>query len=318
MFLSLVAAMVAATATYAQSSMLATLSHDGEISAFYGASALREAHNAATHGDIITLSSGSFNSVDITKGVTIRGAGCSLDRETTIIIGDFSIAIPNDKRLIMEGIYHNHTITLKDYWLVNPTFLKCRLNRLKHNISATMNLTMINCQVASEMDICYNSSASFVNCILMNSYVGVNGNYEFYNCIISNANCRNSILKNCILSVTGNDYSLESNNIAQNCVAVGNATKIFKNIPNTTNMIKTYEEVFKTYTGNYTDNESFELTEEAKTTLLGSDGTQVGIYGGNMPYDPTPSIPQISKCNVAAKSTADGKLSVDITVQGAE
>lgn len=61
-----------------------------------------------------------------------------------------------------------------------------------------------------------------------------------------------------------------------------------------------------------------ELTDEAKTTYLGMDGKEVGLYGGNLPYDENPSNPQITKCNVAAKSTADGKLSVDIEVKGAE
>lgn len=66
------------------------------------------------------------------------------------------------------------------------------------------------------------------------------------------------------------------------------------------------------------DNETFELTETAKATYLGTDGTQVGIYGGMLPFDTTPSNPRITKCNVAAKSTADGKLSVDIEVKAAE
>ena len=51
--------------------------------------------------------------------------------------------------------------------------------------------------------------------------------------------------------------------------------------------------------------------------LKGTDGTEVGIYGGSLPYDPTPTNPQITKFNVAAKSTADGKLSVDIEVNSA-
>ena len=76
--------------------------------------------------------------------------------------------------------------------------------------------------------------------------------------------------------------------------------------------------LFKTYTGNYTDEETFELTDEAKAKFLGSDGTEVGIHGGSLPFDPTPTNPQITKCNVASKSTADGKLSVDIEVSATE
>ena len=68
----------------------------------------------------------------------------------------------------------------------------------------------------------------------------------------------------------------------------------------------------------YNDSEKYELTDEAKTKYLGTDGKQIGIYGGSLPYEEDPTTPQITKCNVAAKSTADGKLSVDIEVKAAE
>lgn len=68
----------------------------------------------------------------------------------------------------------------------------------------------------------------------------------------------------------------------------------------------------------YSDDNEYKLTEAAKALIKGTDGTEVGIYGGNLPYDPTPTNPQISKFNVAAKTTADGKLSVDIEVKSAE
>lgn len=97
---------------------------------------------------------------------------------------------------------------------------------------------------------------------------------------------------------------------------------MFANIPNSTNTyIDDIKTVFKTYTGQSfqkLDSENFELTDEAKGKYLGTDGTQVGIYGGSLPFTSTPSNPQITKCNVAAKSTADGKLSVDIEVKAAE
>ena len=76
--------------------------------------------------------------------------------------------------------------------------------------------------------------------------------------------------------------------------------------------------LFKTFKGTYDDNENFELKDTAKKNYLGTDGKEVGIYGGSLPFDPVPSNPQITKCNVAAKSTADGKLSVDIEVNGAK
>lgn len=61
-----------------------------------------------------------------------------------------------------------------------------------------------------------------------------------------------------------------------------------------------------------------DLTDEAKAKYLGIDGTPVGKFGGMIPYNMTPSYPQITKMNVAAKTTADGKLSVEIGVSAAQ
>ena len=327
MFLSLVAAMLCATAMYAQSSMLATLSHNGKISTYYGASALSDAYKAADNGDIITLSSGSFNAVNLEKAVTIRGAGMAIDStaqtEPTILMGDFNINIPDsiDSRLTLEGLYHNLTITITSDFK-NGTFLKDRFNKIKYsNRNTIKNLTMIHCKVSDQITIYNNSSVSCVNCYINDPTANSAGNYEFVNCIIFKTDCtENSIgkssFKNSIL-YSNNGSALSSSAVAYNCVGIG-LSGMFKYIPNTTNSTKSFQEVFKTYTGTYNDNENFELTDDAKSTLKGIDGTQIGIYGGNMPFSTTPTNPQITKCNVAAKSTADGKLSVDITVNGAE
>ena len=92
-------------------------------------------------------------------------------------------------------------------------------------------------------------------------------------------------------------------------------------MPNTTNVALNLREVnqfFKSGNSTYNDNEKYELPEEAQSQYLGTNGTQVGIYGGTLPFSSTPTNPQITKCNVAAKSTADGKLSVDIEVSSVE
>lgn len=91
-----------------------------------------------------------------------------------------------------------------------------------------------------------------------------------------------------------------------------------ESIPNSTNVIvnRDDDEIKNLIT--YSDDKDYKLTDEAKAIMKGTDGTEVGIYGGSLPYDPTPTNPQISKFNVAAKTTADGKLSVDIEVKSAE
>ena len=63
---------------------------------------------------------------------------------------------------------------------------------------------------------------------------------------------------------------------------------------------------------------TYNVSLETGKKYLGSDGTEVGMYGGSLPFDPTPTNPQITKCTVSPKSTADGKLSVEIEVSSAK
>ena len=341
---------VSVASVFAQSSLIATLSHEGEISMFYGAYALRDAHNAAKDGDAITLSSGLFYATDITKAITLRGAGMELDTinniQHTEISGDFTIQIPDTvtERLKIEGIYHRNTIILKGT-LRNPQFVKCRLYDLTSANSAEgkmINGSVMHCKIVYSFHLtnqgsdcsivnsyvenasCYWSSGNtsymhFFNSIIMNSVYNY-GNFSYYHLNMFTFN-------NCILcarrgaqSVQNGYFELPSKALAYNCVGYYEKNvNIFGNIASTANtMVSSLSDIFKTFTGTYSDTETFELTEEAKTKYLSDDGTQVGIHGGSVPYTPITMKPKITKCNVASKSTADGKLSVDIEVTGAE
>lgn len=316
---------------FAQGSLLATLNHEGTISTFYGSQAWKNAHDAAANGDVITLSSGTFVAVNITKAITVRGAGMGIDStavsEPTVITGDFTINIaePGSNRLTLEGIYSNHTIYYTN--VVNPLFLKCRLKKVSYNYSEDVlkDASFIHCRIAEVFNLGTNSSASCVNSVIQDPYSLNNytSNFEFINCCLIGDMGRaySSSFKNCIISDNENGHYINSSCTAYNCICL-TANNYFRNITNATNKSLTeYATLFKTYTGAALDNldsETFELTDAAKAQYLGADGTEVGIYGGNLPFDPTPSNPQITKCNVAAKSTADGKLSVDIEVNAAE
>ena len=76
-----------------------------------------------------------------------------------------------------------------------------------------------------------------------------------------------------------------------------------------------YQDVFKEYNGGYTDEQTFELNDEAKTTLLGTDGKEVGLYGGPLPFDLTLSYPIISKMEVGEQTDDKGQLKVEIGVK---
>lgn len=345
-----------ANQTFAQS-QLATLFQDGDVKTFYGINALRSAHSLAKHGDVITLSSGTFNSADITKAITLRGAGMQYDSiakvEPTIIEGTFGIQLPNDSvqdknTLTMEGIFCYERVSIKSE-VNSPQFVKCKLYCIgDHDAYTTTgaglkNASFVNCYILGTIQIFQNGSATFVNSFVSNptqKYTeDKNSTFEFQNCVMTfyksgsfNSaqamnGLSNSIFRNSIILASYNyDYNyLNSSCHAYNCIGYQSygSTKMFTyQQENTSNLLETsFANIFKTLRSyNITPymTENLELTDAAKTKYLGTDGTQVGIYGGSIPFTARPSNPQITKLNVASKSTADGKLSVDIEVKAAE
>ena len=126
LFLALM--LVIGATAFAQQQM-ATLNHNDTITVFYGNYALKDAHNAAVAGDIVTLSPGIFEKCDITKPITLRGAGATIDTISgtfpTIISGDFKLSIYEHPEycLKMEGIYINNSMRIISIY--NAKFIKC-------------------------------------------------------------------------------------------------------------------------------------------------------------------------------------------------
>lgn len=335
LFFSLVALMVAAV-SYAQNTLVATLSHGDDITMYYGTYALRDAHNAAVSGDVINLSGGAFQAVNITKGITLRGTGIDV-ASPTYISGSFTINVStNDaNRLSMEGIRCTGYITMKGSFN-SPYFVKSAFYSFSYDNSSTIkNAMFADCRISNFYSLYGSSTVQFIN-----SYVNgfcndnaTNTAASFINCVIqsiSNGNypgyIQNSQLLNCIIYQTcysGSNYGggLSSTTIATKCVSIGYSNLFGAQAASTGNRGFSYNEfskVFKSFTGSYSEAQQFELSDDAKTKYLGTDGTEVGMHGGVLPYDTTPSYPQITKMNVANKTTADGKLSVEIEVSAAE
>lgn len=306
----------------AQSSLLATLNHEGNISTYYGTGALQEAYNAADHGDIITLSSGTFSCTDIKKAITLRGAGMQVDTvshsEPTVLSNNFTIEVSDtlSHRFTMEGIYSNQTVRIGI--LKNALFLKCRFKTVTNvNTSSVMkDLNFIHCRIASNFNLVSNGSASFLNSVVIGAWQASSTTsiFSFTNCYVDNVNLAHAEYKNCIIkhAASGSSTTTYYNNL---WLCSGNNNL---NSPNTTNMkIDPDDERVSFLNVDYNDSNDYQLTDAVRALIKGTDGTEVGIYGGSLPYDPTPTNPQITKFNVAAKSTADGKLSVDIEVNSA-
>ena len=320
--LLILATLCMATLGFAQQ-RLATLYHNDTISTYYGQSALSQAHAAAVNGDVITLSSGLFDAIEITKAVTIRGAGMwpvdSLNIENTVISGYMTLNVPYDSlhSLEIEGMKFTSDIKYKQ--ATYPVFRKCRMTG---SWSRQNNGTM--------------SGATFYHCVLyLYSGDGLTGTH-FVNSVILGLSAP-SALMNCVAQIDNGSplssmtvhnsvlYVYSSNsgssyNSSSCYYSIGINSNPFHTLTyfDVTNVIghhlmnKTaYNQVFKYFNGTYTEGMSFELQDNIAASFLGDDSTQVGIYGGDFPVDPVVH-PVIGGCHVGRRTNADMKLEVSI------
>lgn len=315
LFLTLVAVIVAATMTYAQDVYVATLNHEGTITEYYGTYAFDYAYQASVDGDVLTLSAGVFSSSSrpLRKAITVRGAGMDSSNPTTTIKG----VLFGGGGMTYEGIVFTGNVQLID--VDNATFIKCKFkdsSNTLNTLDGTVNSTFYNCVIGR----CRAYQGS-TNNVFNNCYIYVDNTFQnatMFNCIIrgfeSGENCS---FTNCIIAM-GN--TMKASNKLSNCIGISttnNTTNVFANIVESINTSIATTSVFKSWSdvidSDNLSSESYELSDEGKA-YLGIDGTEVGMFGGNYPYTPIVSIPRITKCEVAEKATADGKLSVNIEV----
>lgn len=331
LFLSLVAAIAAATATFAQSSLIATLTHEGNVTVFHGNSSFKDAMAAAVDGDVISLAGGIYNATDIKKGITLRGSGSERDTISntypTEIRGRFDINIPDScSSLVIEGVRCSDDVSLIN--LKNPVFMKSRFKSIyAPNLGYKVeNLTMLQCRIDYYLFLNDYCTGTFINCFLQ-SLIGKS--LDISNCFVAYnyasiftdhytypkpSNITESLLKNCMIyTFYSTEESLPSTDMVYNCICFG--SNVFNNHQLNNNITLSSQ---VDWDAMFSGAGYFELTNEAKEKYKGDDGTEVGIYGGSLPYDQHIAKPQITKCNIAQKTTADGKLSVDIEVKGVE
>ena len=282
----LLLSVVGMTNAFAQM-QVATLQHGDEMSAFYGPSALIEANNAAEDGDIITLSSGTFNfnSSFIDKAITLHGAGCVADSlgTTPTFVENMNVIIPNDSLyLVIEGISFMGSFTYHGY-LHRAKFIKCNFTVFNafNNTGGRLgnDIQFINCRVSDLLRLNSNNNCvSIINCIINNL---IHYNYEndyvnIYNSVIVFNESENEVnLNNCIVG-TRNDAQI-TDSYAYNCIEIGS---VFSNsvYANDCMSVDSYSDVFESFDGTFSFDADVHLKEEIATSFLGNDGSQVWRY----------------------------------------
>lgn len=314
LLLAVVGIMFAAT-SFAQNVLVASLSHEGSVNYYYGGTALKLAVGAAANGDIINLSGGIFEATDITKAITLRGAGIASDNPT-YISGEFTINITSTitQQFTMEGINCRNKVSLTGDFN-NPYFVKSQIQKIElaESSDAVKNIMVVSSKLPDGIylrgtstvylvnsfsgDVAREDNATEVavtatNCVLR-TYVG---GIRFYN----------SQVYNCIFVAPNyTEGRLSETCIATNCTSTGSryAYGIFdyavrKNCPQVEGA------VFK-------DEVDYELNDEMRELLIGNDGSEMGMYGGLLPYNPDPSYPLITM-KVDQQTNEQGELNVEI------
>lgn len=340
------AALVCCVSSFAQMSFVATLQHNDSISHYYGQEALAQAYDAAVDGDTITLSAGTFNvywgnnSTPMCKSITIRGTG-GVGGYTQIKKGsgssDIHIATRNKTMTTrFEGVSLLNTTKIYNedaqFEKGKIEFIKCRFNYLQatsfgNPTTESPKVYLYNCLIFNDMYFASNQcypKYSFINCYITNLHSVTNlGNNTtiFDHCLIEyrdyyQSSCYYLNFTNCIIN-NKCSTGLPSTATASNCLSI-KCNYIFNNVLSSQNnqCIEDIASVFKTYRQGVGEDETFELTDEAKTTYLGNDSTQMGMHGGIAPYNTKMQYPVVTKLMPEPRTTKDGKLTIDVQVDG--
>jgi hypothetical protein len=326
---------------------ITTLEHGGASKIFSGQGSLVAAYNESVNGDRIYLSTGFFTPPPaIAKGIEITGAGHFPDSANvarrTFIMGGLQINKGADS-LNLQGLYINGDINYDGNSSINFVKIKrCRSGSVLFNSSAPSagknNCIIEDCFIFGGINFSYYGN----NFLLKNSLIGGSANrgyYEDYGIInISN----NAVVVNNIF-MKGGTYvyrgsfgevysSSIRNNIILNDFGRGISGNIFGNNLFVVSTIdfgnnQSYgnylgilqSDIFVNQTGNDIDYaHNYHLKNPEK--YLGTDGTQVGIYGGSPAFKEkgAPSNPQIVKKTIAEQTDTNGNLKVDVTVKAQE
>ncbi|MCQ2259851.1 MAG: hypothetical protein MJZ77_00505 [Bacteroidales bacterium] len=325
--LVLMAAMIGAMA---QTSPIATLSHNGNVRVFYSNTALQQALDASQQGDTICLSDGDFLGGTIQHHVTILGVGCFAgDMSATWITSDMNINIPdteNTGRLYLEGM------RFRNYVYQNSALHEAYVTRCRFNVwyvrsaSAVFNGMFVHCrfyEFLSSYSADYH--LQFVNCVVNYNFIP-SLSAEAYNCILryeEGYNIYNTRLRNCILIPRSGYYFPNSSCTAINCMVIGANSSYLDGCHGSNNMWishTAFDQVFRTYRGdNGSDTETYELTDSIKATFISVFGTEAGIHGGAYPFETiNPSYPHISRVLTDHVVNAEGRLQVQIFVTEGE
>lgn len=313
----------------------ALLQHNGEVTLFDG-NDMQAAVNAAVDGDTIYLTLGTFKPFTINKKITVRGTGTK-----SIIDGSVNISIsgtPNLTSNLLEALKVSGDVTLNNS-VSNLMFHKCLITgTVKLNGGVTEG-TIKECQIGNisfgasidnlYVDRCYITSTFTLSSTIKGMTVvntklcevkansGATNNTTFVNCNIYalyTANFAGAIINSIIQSPANqtahyNSYTLNSTVLINSVINkyAWNSSNYFS--------IGTSSVTDNCYFVNSQNYVSSYCNSNPDNSYTGTDGTIVGIYGGDTPYEGLlpPSVPKVTSSDLDLDNV-NKVLNVKLTV----
>jgi hypothetical protein len=329
LFLSIIA-LATSTVGYAQvtEQLTATLQSGTATKVFYGNDGLKTAIAEAATNDIITLSSGVFNNPGaVDKAVKIYGSGFEDDAATGVKLTKIegTLTLQNEANLVdgfgIEGVWVNGDINAGGTTALNNLkVVKCRFSSIvfraessqvilrqcyisgnvtQENTAKVTGLMIQNCYINGEIGRGFNTESGIMvdHCILTAgaAYYSdyYHGPWYYTNTVINRFITAGGVCYNCI----GAQSFIERSGTYANCYYdYTNWATLFGDEQNNLNYLKG------------TEPRSFTIAD----TYMGNDGTVVGLHGGTYGWDKIPSTPRIISSTIDSKTSADGKLKVNI------
>ena len=275
---------------------------------------VQNAVDDAVDGDTIFLSEGTFQPFNVNKRILVRGAGYG-----TMIEGSCVIDISGTAKLtmpVLDALSFNGEVQVENAY-EQFTLRKCSMTNLIFNVEEGKefyDVKIDRCNIDNRLNLPnsviefnafnsriyvlyphnYTGHATFNHCNIGTVIAPITGG-EFYSCVIghsskltdatSYANLIGCILNSCY-------YSTYSHSYLDNCNTINCQT-------NNGNLGLTRDNAFKFNNSSY------------KSDL---DGTKIGAYGGQHPYNRYPEVPGVTKHQIsidAATRTMTVTLTVD-------
>jgi hypothetical protein len=322
--------------TTANAQQRVALHSSGVTTIFSSVNPFLDAYNASIDGDTIYLPGGTFTPpTNFEKKLVIFGAGHYVDSTMTtgktFINGNVQFR-ENADNFHIEGVEITGGVTLYNNESINGVIIKrCKINgALNVNGDLTnpsTNLNIIGNIIIQQINLANAQTAILSNNIIVKTFVGSNSNlfsnniimgyiwgsshdYVFYG--------NNNTLNNNIILWTGynadvNGYgNIFNNNLyveeTPNYGTTPTALNNYTNIPQI--------DIFVNQTG-VAFNYAHDYHLQNPATYLGTDGTEIGIYGGMFPYKEgaVPNNPHIQLKNITPTTDNNGDLNIQLKVE---